>query len=117
MPRLAAVQSANCDPIYRAWTEGLDDVPAVPPKPTAAEGIAIAQPVRGKTILHAIRASHGVVRIVDDGSIWDSVEELGRQEVYVEPTAAAAPAAIFGMLAQGVIGADDRVIVMLTGSG
>jgi threonine synthase len=117
MPRLAAVQSANCDPIYQAWEEGLSEVPAVQPKPTAAEGIAVAQPVRGKTILQAIRSTNGVVRTVADGQIWDSIEALGRQGVYVEPTAAAAPAALAAMRKDGLIAATDRVVVMLTGSG
>jgi threonine synthase len=117
MPRLAAVQSANCDPIYQAWKKELSEVPAVQPKPTAAEGIAVAQPVRGKAILQAIRSSDGVVRTVADDQIWDSVEALGRQGVYVEPTAAAAPAALAAMRKDGLIAATDRVVVMLTGSG
>jgi len=117
MPRLAAVQSANCDPIFRAWSGGLSDVPATEPKPTAAEGIAVAQPVRGKTILHAIRDSNGVVRTVADDSIWDAVEALGRRGVYVEPTAAAAPAALHAMRKEGLISPTDRVVVVLTGSG
>ena len=117
MPRLAAVQSANCDPIYQAWSAGLSDVAAAEPRPTAAEGIAVAKPVRGKAILEAIRGSQGLVRTVTDDLIWDSVEALGRQGVYVEPTAAAAPGAVAAMRKEGVIGAGDRVVVILTGSG
>jgi threonine synthase len=117
MPRLAAVQSANCDPIFRAWSGGLFEVPAIEAKPTVAEGIAVAQPVRGKTILEAIRASNGVVRKVADESIWEAVEALGRLGVYVEPTAAAAPAALPAMRKEGLISAADRVVVVLTGSG
>lgn len=117
MPRLAAVQSANCDPIYQAWSQGLSDVPGSEPKPTAAEGIAVAKPVRGRAILEAIRGSNGVVRTCTDDLIWDSVEALGRQGVYVEPTAAAAPGAIATMRREGLIAASDRVVVILTGSG
>jgi threonine synthase len=117
MPRIAAVQSANCDPIYQAWSEGLADVPGSDPKPTAAEGIAVAKPVRGKAILEAIRGSNGVVRTVTDDLIWDSVEALGRQGLYVEPTAAAAPGAIAAMRKEGLIASADRVVVILTGSG
>ena len=117
LPRIAAVQAANCDPIYQAWSKGLTDVPAAEPRPTAAEGIAVAKPVRGKAILEAIRGSQGLVRTVTDELIWDSVEALGRQGVYVEPTAAAAPGAIAAMRREGVIGAADRVVVILTGSG
>jgi threonine synthase len=117
MPRLAAVQSANCDPIYRAWSTGLPDVPGAEPKPTAAEGIAVAKPVRGRAILEAIRGSNGVVRTIADDLLWDSVEALGRLGVYVEPTAAAAPAAIAAMRHENLIAGSDRVVVILTGSG
>ncbi len=117
MPRLAAVQSANCDPIYRAWSQGLSDVPGSEPKTTVAEGIAVAKPVRGRAILEAIRGSNGVVRTFADDLIWDSVEALGRQGVYVEPTAAAAPGAIAAMRKENLIAASHRVVVILTGSG
>ena len=117
MPRLAAIQSARCDPIYKAWVEGRSDIPGTRPVPTAAEGIAVAKPVRGKTVLEAIRASGGVVRTVEDDAIWEMVAALGRQGIYVEPTAAAAPTALAALRAEGTVVPGDRVVVMLTGSG
>lgn len=117
MPHLAAVQSASCDPIYRAWKAGAADVAESEKKPTAAEGISVAKPVRGKAILEAIRNSRGVVVTVNDEAIWNSVEKLGKHGIYVEPTAAAAPAALLQLRQTGVIGRDDRVAIMLTGSG
>jgi threonine synthase len=42
IPRLAEIQSARCDPIYKAWAEGRSDIPGTRPVPTAAEGIAVA---------------------------------------------------------------------------
>ncbi len=117
LPRLAAVQSANCDPIYRAWTAGLPEIAAIEKKETIAEGIAVAQPVRGKAILEAIRASGGIVHTVGDPALWQALELLGRQGVYVEPTAAAAPAAFLSLRENGTFRGQDRVVVMLTGSG
>ena len=117
IPRLAAIQSACCDPIYRAWTAGHSDVSGIRPVPTAAEGIAVTNPVRGKTVLEAIRASGGIVRTVADDAIWDMVATLGRQGIYVEPTAAAAPAMLAALRAEGTVAPDDRVVVILTGSG
>jgi len=117
MPRLAAVQSANCDPIYRAWKTGRPDVSESAKRPTAAEGISVAKPIRGKAILQAIRDSGGVAATVTDEAVWNTVEKLGRQGVYVEPTAAAAPAALSALRGSGVIGAGERVAIMLTGSG
>ena len=117
VPRLCAVQSANCDPIYRAWKAGRPDVSESPKKQTAAEGISVARPVRGKSILQAIRDSRGAVVTVTDDALWATLESLGRQGVYVEPTAAAAPAAMAQLIAGGVIRDGERVAVMLTGSG
>ncbi len=117
IPRLAAVQSASCDPIYRAWNAGCADVPESEKKPTAMEGISVAKPVRGKTILQAIRNSRGVVTTVTDEAVWKNLEKLGSQGIYVEPTAAAAPAALSSLRDAGIIGPRERLAVMLTGSG
>jgi threonine synthase len=79
LPRLAAIQSAACDPIHRAWVSGDAEISAVSAVPTAAEGIAVAKPVRGKTILEAIWRIRGVVEVVEDDAIWKMVALLGRQ--------------------------------------
>ncbi len=117
IPRLVAVQSRNCDPIYEAWRSGSDDVSAVNKQPTAAEGISVAQPVRGKAILQAIRGSNGAVSIVSDEVVWETVGLLGKQGIYVEPTAAAAPGALADLRRRELIREDDTTVVVLTGSG
>lgn len=117
IPRLAAVQSAGCDPIYRAWEAGAMEISEAVKKPTAAEGISVAKPVRDKAILQAIRDSGGLATTVTDEAVWSTLEKLGRQGIYVEPTAAAAPAALAPLRASGVIGATERVAIILTGSG
>lgn len=116
-PRLAAVQAANCAPVYLAWKQRLDHVPAIEKQETAAEGISIAQPVKGADILQAIYRTDGVVLTVSDDEVWQMTEELGRKGIYVEPTSAAAPAAVRQLLELGLVGAGDRVVVELTGMG
>jgi threonine synthase len=117
VPRIAAVQSTRCAPVYEAWRKNLCDVPAVAKGETAAEGIAIAAPVRGRSILEAIRGSKGVVYTVEEDAIWQMTRSLAEQSLYVEPTAAAAPAAISSMVADGLLQADERVAIVLTGIG
>lgn len=116
-PRLVAVQASNCAPIYAGWSQNLDDVPAIEKKATAAEGISIAQPVKGKDILKAIRATEGVACTVTDEEIWDTLPLLAHRGFYVEPTSAATPAAIKKLKAQGIIKDTDKVVVELTGFG
>ncbi len=117
MPRLVAVQAARCAPINAAWWAGASDALPIVKGETAAEGIATAQPVRGREILSSIRASNGLVATVSEDEIWEAFASLGRQGVYIEPTAAAAPAAIAGLIANGSIAESDQVVVLLTGSG
>jgi threonine synthase len=117
LPHLAAVQANNCAPVYAAWSQGLDDVPMVEKRATAAEGISIAQPVKGKDILRALRTSQGTVCTVTDEEVWDTLSQLGSRGFYVEPTAAAAPAAVKQLVAKGIIAPEDTVVVELTGIG
>lgn len=117
VPRLIAVQAEKCDPIHRAWQTGLASVPPVIKGATAAEGISVAQPVRGPLILQAIRDTGGTATTVTDDEIWATLPMLGRLGLYVEPTSAAAPAAFLRLRREGTILSDARTVVMLTGSG
>jgi threonine synthase len=117
MPQLAAVQAENCAPVYHAWKAELDEVPAIVKGPTIAEGITIAKPVKGRDILQAIRGSDGVVVPVSDDAIWSAMDELGRAGAYTEPTGAVSAAALPVLMQSGVIAADQRVVLVLTGSG
>ncbi len=117
MPRLIATQAAACAPIYHAWSAELDDIPAIDKLPTAAEGISVAKPVRGRLLLQAIRDSGGMVCVVEEEDIWAAMQTMGSRGLYVEPTAAVAPAALMRLWERAVLPADARVLVMLTGSG
>ncbi len=117
LPRLAGVQSEACAPVYRAWRAGLREVPSVKKAETLAEGISIARPVKGREILSAIRASNGVVRCVSDSAIRRMLQALGKKGLFVEPTSAAAPAAVAGMAEEGLLSPGQSIVIVLTGIG
>jgi threonine synthase len=117
LPRLVAVQAEQCAPVCHAWSANLDVVKAVRKGETAAEGISIAEPVKGKDILKAIRDSRGLARGVPDTAIWKTLGTLGRKGIFVEPTSAAAPAAAEAMTAEGLLRRDETVVIVLTGTG
>jgi threonine synthase len=117
MPRLVAVQSENCAPIYEAWKAGRQSVHCVQKRQTAAEGIAISDPIRAKQILQAIQNSAGISHIVSDDEVWYSLKLLASKGVYIEPTSAAAIGACSTLLSSGVIGHRDIVVIPLTGFG
>jgi threonine synthase len=117
MPRLVAVQSENCAPIFEAWKAGRESVGPIQKRPTAAEGIAISDPVRGKPILRALRDSEGMAFAVSDEAIWSSVELMASKGVYIEPTSATAVAGYNTLKASGAVGSRDVVVIPLTGFG
>ena len=117
LPRLFAVQPANCGPIAAAFLAGTDTAVPGPVEPTIAEGTAIAQPIRLPEVVQALRASRGGAVLVSEDSIESALFDLARQGVYVEPTSAQVAAGFGSLLANGTIGKEDTTVLVMTGSG
>ena len=117
LPRLFAVQPENCAPIHASFSAGTDARLPFEPKPTIAEGTAIAHPVRLKEVLDAIRRSSGATVAVSEDAIVAALHELATDGLYAEPTSAAAAAALSQLIAAGTIRAGETTVVVLTGTG
>lgn len=117
MPRLFAVQPANVAPIVAAFLAGSDEPVPCEIRPTIAEGTAIAQPIRLREVLGALRASEGGAVAVTEAEIEAALFSLARIGIYVEPTCASAAAALAKLHASGTIGADETTVLVLTGTG
>jgi len=116
LPRLIAVQLTLMAPLCRAFEAGLDTVPALEPgKPSVAEGLAIAAPVRGRRLLQAVRESGGTCIMVEEAAIHAARRQLAHLGFYVEPTSAIAIAALEAVKA--LAGPDASIVIPLTGSG
>ncbi|MBV8776598.1 MAG: threonine synthase [Alphaproteobacteria bacterium] len=113
LPRLFAVQAANCAALAAAWSGAARFEPA----PTVADGIATVKPVRTAEVLAALRRSQGGVVAVAEDEIAPALRRLGRLGLYVEPTAATVGAALNRLLADGTIGRDETTIAVITGHG
>ena len=116
-PRLFAAQPANCAPIVAGFAAGAADCLPIEPKPTIAEGTAIAQPVRGREVLAAIRRSSGAAVAVSEAEIVAAVRRLASGGLYAEPTSAVAAAALSTLLRRGAIGPEETTVALLTGGG
>lgn len=112
LPKLIAVQSENCCPLYNRFY----DLPAAEPKPTIAEGIAISQPARLEDMVSAIRESGGSVITISDDEIRAADEMLGHMGIYVEETSAVVVAAARRYFKNGINNM-RKVVLPLTGSG
>ena len=89
IPRLVAVQSASCAPLYQAFKKGWNEAQPIEKRETMAEGIAIAEPLRGRQILEAIRETDGDVLTVTEKEIGVAMTEMGIKGHFIEPTSAA----------------------------
>jgi threonine synthase len=94
---------------------GMKTVPAIQKLDTLAEGIAIAEPIRGPQILRTVENSGGEFIEVDEEEIKKALIYLGRKGFYVEPTAAATIAAVPKYLSR--LNQDEVIVSVLTGHG
>lgn len=82
---------------------------------TIASAIEINRPVNLPKALRALHAMNGVVRSVDDATILEYKAMIGRHGFGCEPASAASLAGAHGLLREGVIGPNERVVCVLTG--
>lgn len=82
---------------------------------TIASAIEINRPVNLRKCLRALEACDGVVREVTDQEILDAKAKVGAGGIGCEPASAASVAGARLLRQEGVIGATDRVVCILTG--
>lgn len=115
IPRIIAVQAENCSPLATAFRMGSTTIPEIEKKNTLAEGIGIADPIRGKQILAEVRNSGGSFLTVKESEITASLDAMCRLGFYIEPTSAAVIAG-----AQRYAATSDHrevIVTTFTGSG
>lgn len=116
IPHMVGVQSTLLAPLCRAFEAGLEVVPSVEPLGTSmAEGLAIAQPVRGRRLLQAVRESNGTCVMVEEDEIKEARQEMASHGFYIEPTSATAVAALKHL--EHLTKPGDTIVIPLTGSG
>ena len=116
MPRIFGVQSEKSAAIFNAWaahTETIIPVTAT----TIADSISVDLPRDGVRAVRAATETNGAFIAVPDESIYEGITALGKIGVFAEPAGATAFAGLKKAVAMGLIGSEDDVLVMNTGSG
>jgi threonine synthase len=115
VPKIIGIQSANCDPLVKAFTDGSKEFSLIEKKDTLAEGIAIAEPIRGSQILEAVRETKGELIAVSEAEIKESLKQLCQKGFYLEPTSAATIAGVSRYLKKAA--SDECLVTVITGHG
>lgn len=117
-PRIVAVQPSGCAPIIDAYNRGKQEVNEWKSPRTIANGLKIPRPLAGKWILKSLRESKGIALMVSDSEIREAMRILARKEgILLEPSSAAAFAALPRLYDMGSIDRGDLSVVIATGSG
>jgi threonine synthase len=133
IPRLAVINAVGADTLYELyeqrglrWSGGKPDQSIVDGyhaeldeqqrrASTIASAIEINRPVNLNKCLRALEWCDGVVREVSDQQILDAKAQVGTGGYGCEPASAASVAGTKLLREEGVIGANERVVCILTG--
>jgi threonine synthase len=119
-PRIVAVQPEGNQALVRAIQQGahVDEIVPEPYPASIAGGLLDPYPWDGDAVLTGVRKTHGVGVSVSDQEILRSVRKLAAYEgIFAEPSGAAGLAGLERLLTEGIVERDDRVAVLVTGSG
>lgn len=116
-PRLYGAQASGCAPIVSMVEEGRDEVRPVVPN-TVARSIAIGNPADGRFARRAIVESGGWAAAVSDDALIEAIRTLAADTgVFAETAGGATVAAALALAQDGRFGADDEVVLCITGNG
>lgn len=119
IPRLIGVQAQGSAALVDAWQRGLSAVEMKPiPANTLADSISAGLPRDRLKALRAVRETGGAFVAVSDAEIVAAIPQFARLTgVFAEPAAAAVYAGVRVAVQSGVIQPDERVLLLITGSG
>ena len=117
-PRLLAVQPAGSNALVRALASGAETIEPLPGAASVADSLVVEAPRAARLALRRIRETGGAAVAVDDQAILEAIPRLASLTgLFAEPAAAAALAGLDAALEQKLVGRDERVVLLITGSG
>ncbi|MGH9748398.1 MAG: threonine synthase [Candidatus Polarisedimenticolia bacterium] len=117
-PRMIAAQAAGCAPIVRAFEAGAASAAPWPDPETAASGLRVPASLGDALMLRILRQSGGAAVAVEDREMMQAASRLAAREgIDACPEGGAALAALIRLKEAGRLDADERIVVLNTGTG
>ena len=116
MPRIVGVQAEGSAAIANAFDGNTETITPVSAK-TLADSISVDLPRDGVRAVRAAKETNGTYIKVSDDEILNAIAELGRAGVFAEPAGATVYAGLVKGAGSGLVGGEDPVLVLNTGSG
>jgi len=116
LPRIIGVQAEGSAAISNAFLADTETIVPVSAK-TIADSISVDLPRDGVRAVRATKETGGTYVNVSDEEILKAIAELGTLGVFAEPAGATAYAGLVRAASSGVVGSEDPILVLNTGSG
>jgi len=119
MPRIMGVQAEGSSYLYQAWKNN-EDVLTKPPinAQTVADSISAGLPRDRIKAMAAVKETDGAYISVTDEEILAAIPAMARGSgVFGEPAGATAYAGLVKAVNEGLVSADERIVVLNTGNG
>jgi threonine synthase len=116
-PRLYGGQAEGCAPVAAAFAAG--DARVTPVRPaTIARSLAIGSPADGDLAVTTARASGGAITATPEAEVAENIGLLAATTgVFGETAPGVTLGALRAAVARGDLGADDEVVLLVTGDG
>ncbi len=117
-PRMVSVQAEGCAPVVKAFQQGATFCDFWTGAQTIASGLRVPKSFADHLILQNIYDSEGTAIAVSDESILESQKQLAAMEgIFAAPEGAATLAALKGLIKQGWVHPEEKIVLFNTGSG
>ncbi|KMZ71866.1 putative Threonine synthase [Zostera marina] len=117
IPRLVCAQAANANPLYLHYKSGWNDFNPVIASTTYASAIQIGDPVSIDRAVFALKNSNGIVEEATEEELMDAMAMADLTGMFACPHTGVALAALIKLRETGVIGKNDRTVVVSTAHG
>ena len=115
LPRMIAVQSANCPPVVNAF---YNRPPAETVNSSIAYGLNVPKPFAMRLILEVLKESKGDAVAITEDEIVKNTKKLIKQEgTFISPEGGSLLAALKKLLEENRIQRQEKVLLLNTGSG
>lgn len=116
IPELIGVQAEGASPVKDAFDGCCDVVPCE--ACTIADSIAVGHPRNWRKAVRGVGESGGRMMTVTDDEITGAIASLAASTgIFGEPAGVTAYAGLVKAVSEGLVGADETTVVLMTGSG
>lgn len=117
VPRLVCAQTAQANPLYRAYLRGFEDFQPMVAGETLATAIRIGNPVSYPKAVRAIKATNGIVAEVTEAELAEAAGYVDRFGFFNDPQTGVALGATIQLVKAGTIPRNSKIVVVSTAHG